>query len=220
MIQLENIHKVLRTPHAGDRVLFDGLDLTLASTEKTVAILGRSGSGKTTLLNILAGLDVDYDGTYRLGGAPVGKSSDAGARHRREHIGIITQHFDLLGDRTVLQNVMLGAGIGSAARTRARECLELVGLSGFERRRIGELSGGERQRVAIARAVAKDPAVILADEPTGALDEDSEADILALFAELQKRGRRLVIVTHSDTVARSCDVRMLLADRRLTRLPA
>lgn len=218
MIQLEHVRKRLHNPRGGDRVLFDDLQLTLSDTERSVAILGRSGSGKTTLLNILAGLDVDYDGDYRLGGSLVEKTATAGARLRREQIGIITQHFDLLTDRGVLQNVLLSAGTGAAARSRARECLARVGLSGFDRRRIGSLSGGERQRVAIARALAKDPDIILADEPTGALDEDTEADILDLFAELQRDGRRLVVATHSDTVAARCDVRMILRDRRLSRL--
>ena len=224
MIRLEGMTKVLRDRNGAQRVLFDGLDLALRDDVRSVAVLGRSGSGKSTLLRILAGLDLRYDGTYVADGRQVSRQPSAAARFRREKVGIVTQHYDLLEDRNVLRNVLLGVEVRGvpgrrvdrkASVARARECLELVGLGGFERSRVNTLSGGEAQRVAIARAIAKDPEIILADEPTGALDEGTEEDILQLFARLQRDGRHMVVATHSETVAQHCDVRLLLTGGRL-----
>lgn len=228
MIRLEGVTKVLRDRHGGERVLFDRLGLVLGGDVRSVAILGRSGSGKSTLLRILAGLDVDYEGMYAVDGRAVSRQPNAAARHRRERIGIVAQDYDLLDDRNVLANVLLGAKISTPSRrardraaqeARARECLALVGLAGFKRARVGTLSGGEAQRVAIARAIAKGPSILLADEPTGALDERTEEEILDLFLGLQGSGRRMIVATHSETVARRCDVRLRLSAGRLVQVP-
>ncbi|RLP74711.1 ABC transporter ATP-binding protein [Mycetocola tolaasinivorans] len=220
MITLEHIGKTITEPNGTARVLFEDLSFALVEPGSSVAVLGRSGSGKTTLLRILAGLDTRFEGTHRYHGAALSRRYEDMARHRRDHIGFITQHYDLLGDRSVLSNVLMGArGRRSAERRRASEYLELVGLTGFERKRPSVLSGGEAQRVAIARALVSEPAVILADEPTGALDEDTEEAVLTLFRTLQDRGCQLVIVTHSERVARHCDAQLLLTDRALTPLP-
>lgn len=215
MIHLDNITKTVREPNGTDRLLLYSLQLRLDGPAQSLAILGRSGSGKSTLLRMLAGLDVEYDGSYIFRGRPLPKRSGPMAQHRRDHIGFITQSYDLLDDRTVEQNVQLGVADRGAPPDRATECLTLVGLSGYEKKRPRQLSGGEAQRVAIARAIAKRPAVILADEPTGALDEETESSILALFAKLQQQGTALVIATHSERVAAGCKRRLVLKDRNL-----
>ncbi|WP_309081622.1 ATP-binding cassette domain-containing protein [Zhihengliuella sp.] len=215
MLQLDSLSKTVREPNGQQRRLFDALHMTMADDDRSIAILGRSGSGKSTLLRILAGLDGAYTGSYFHAGELVPQREQASADFRMRHIGYVTQSYDLLEDRNVLHNVRLGVGPGEDAEERASECLAAVQLEGFERKPVRHLSGGEAQRVAIARALAKRPDVVLADEPTGALDERTERSILDLFAELQRQGRRFIIATHSETVARACDRRLVLADGRL-----
>ncbi len=214
MIELDGIHKEFTEPDGSRRVLFDDLSLTIES-EHSVAILGRSGSGKTTLLRILAGLDIAYKGRYTFEGSELERRSAAMAKYRREHIGVISQHYDLLSDRNVAQNVALAVAERKERAAVVTRCLERVGLGGFERKRVDRLSGGEAQRVAIARALAKKPQIILADEPTGALDEATEAEILGLFRSLQETGTVFIIATHNHTVAAQCEVQYQLEDRRL-----
>ncbi|MFB9776978.1 ABC transporter ATP-binding protein [Brevibacterium otitidis] len=213
MLTLENIHKTITEPNGEVRTLFDGLNLSISAGGAATAILGRSGSGKSTLLRILAGLDNDYSGTYAFNGRVLPRTAAARDRHRFEHIGIVTQDYQLLTDRSVRQNVMAGMTRRRAdARELAADLLDLVGLSGYGRRRVGDLSGGEAQRVAIARALAKDPEIVLADEPTGALDADTENEILDLFEHLQETGVVFVIATHSEAVAERCQRRLRIDD--------
>ncbi|RZU62923.1 ABC transporter ATP-binding protein [Zhihengliuella halotolerans] len=215
MLQLESITKSIREPNGQRRLLFDGLDLSMFESDRSIAILGRSGSGKSTLLRVLAGLDVAYEGRYYHGQDLVPQNSQASADFRMKHIGFVTQSYDLLDDRNVAQNVRLGiAGRGDKSALIS-QCLAEVQLSGFEQKRVQHLSGGEAQRVAIARALAKRPNVVLADEPTGALDETTERGILDLFADLQDRGSKFIIATHSETVAQACDYRLVLAGGKL-----
>jgi len=190
------------------RSVLDGLDLSIE--HESVAIQGRSGSGKTTLINIIAALRGDYHGTYCFEEVEVGKMSDGQrAKFRREKIGIITQHFDLLEEYNVENNIALGLShlklSHSQKKDKIRDMLAYMGLSGYGKKRISQLSGGEKQRVAIARALIKNPRVIIADEPTGALDEETRNQILELFKKMKVDGTQFIIVTHDLEVAQICD---------------
>jgi putative ABC transport system ATP-binding protein len=173
-----------------------------------VAIMGPSGSGKSTLMHILGCLDVPTTGTYDLAGEDVSMMSEAAlATVRNRQIGFVFQQFNLLASLPAWRNVELPlcySGLGRAERReRAMGALERVGLSDRVDHRPGELSGGQQQRVAVARALVTDPALILADEPTGNLDSRSSADVLALFTELHEQGRTIVLITHERDVAES-----------------
>ncbi len=207
MISLEQVGKVYREKNGDERAVFDRLDFCPPSRERSVAILGRSGSGKTTLLRIIAGMDVNYSGRYLYDGRALAKSRAAMARFRREVVGVVPQEPMILEDRNVLANLELAVPVGVDKRQRARECLEQVGLLGYEGVSGAKLSGGEAQRVAIARAIATGPHLLLADEPTAALDEKTEAEILTLFGRLVDGGARLIIATHNMTVANWCDAK-------------
>ena len=184
-----------------------GIDLQIAHGEY-VAIMGPSGSGKSTLMNIIGCLDRATTGTYVLDGENVGELSDndlAGLRLRK--LGFVFQGFNLLARTDALKNVSLPlfyAGVSSAdRRKRAEAALAEVGLSDRSHHKPNQLSGGQQQRVAIARALINNPAVLLADEPTGNLDTRTSADIMALFEKLHADGRTIVMVTHDDEVARN-----------------
>ena len=172
-----------------------------------VAIVGRSGSGKSTLLNVLGLLDRPTAGRYLLDGREVsGLSGSALAKARSASIGFIFQSFNLLPRETALANVelpMIYAGVGGRERKRrALEALDRVGLADRAKHRPTELSGGQKQRVAIARALVNEPALLLADEPTGNLDSRTGEEILALFEELSARGHTIIVVTHEEDVAK------------------
>jgi putative ABC transport system ATP-binding protein len=183
-----------------------GVDLTIERGE-IVALMGPSGSGKSTLLNILGCLDRPTRGTFLLGGRDVSKlSRGEQAWVRLHYLGFIFQSFHLLGDSTVLENVsvpLFYAGVGREEReARAMKYIERVGLKERVTHRPSELSGGQRQRVAIARALVNSPKVLLADEPTGALDTPTGIEVLALLKELhQETGLTMVLVTHDEEVA-------------------
>jgi len=215
LFTVQSLKKTVREPDGSVRRIFDGLDFAMGSHERSIALLGRSGSGKTTLLRILAGLDAHYEGSYVFQGTALPRRLDPLADHRRAHIGLIAQSYDLLDDFTVERNVLFGARGLAQPKERTMEALASVGLQGMGRKPVTKLSGGEAQRVAIARAIVKRPTLILADEPTGALDEDTEDDILGLFASLQNSGISFIIATHSPRVAASCDRRVVVADHRL-----
>jgi putative ABC transport system ATP-binding protein len=173
-----------------------------------VAIMGPSGSGKSTLMHILGCLDVPTTGSYDLAGEDVSTMSEAAlATVRNRQIGFVFQQFNLLASLPAWRNVELPlcyTGMARAERKeRAINALERVGLGDRVEHRPGELSGGQQQRVAVARALVTDPALILADEPTGNLDSHSSADVLALFTELHDQGRTIVLITHEPAVAAS-----------------
>jgi putative ABC transport system ATP-binding protein len=196
-----------------------GVDLELADGE-FVAIMGPSGCGKSTLLNLVAGLDTADDGEIVLAGEQVtGKSEDDLARMRRRHIGIVFQFFNLLEGMTVLENVVLPAMIAGTKRkpaeTRARDLLDLLGLSDKASDVPAVLSGGQRQRLAIARALANKPTLLLADEPTGALDSDGGREVLELFKRLHADGQTILMVTHNDEVASAADRIVRMRDGRV-----
>jgi putative ABC transport system ATP-binding protein len=196
-----------------------GVDLTLSDGE-FVAIMGPSGCGKSTLLNLVAGLDTADDGEIVLAGEQVtGKTEDELARMRRRHIGIVFQFFNLLEGMTVLENVVLPAMIAGtkrkAAETRARDLLDLLGLGDKAGEVPAVLSGGQRQRLAIARALANEPTLLLADEPTGALDSDGGREVLELFKRLHADGQTILLVTHNDEVAEAADRIVRMRDGRV-----
>ncbi len=197
-----------------------GVSLSVADGDY-VSVTGPSGSGKSTMLNILGLLDRPTVGEYRLGGVLTGSlDEDARAAVRAQHLGFVFQAFHLMSRRSVLENVllpMLYNGTPRAEREpRAREAVERVGLGHRVDFLPGTLSGGERQRVAVARAVASRPRVLLADEPTGNLDQATSAGIMALFEELHAGGLTLVVITHDADVARRASRRIRLADGRLS----
>ncbi|MEY9939624.1 ABC transporter ATP-binding protein [Streptacidiphilus sp. MAP5-3] len=209
-------------PTGTARPALDALDLEIAPGE-AVAVLGRSGSGKSTLLNLVAGLDRPSSGSVTVDGMSLAGLSEAAlAAFRREKVGMVFQFFNLLDDLTVLDNVLLPAQLAgmrrAQARARATELLERLGIDRLSRSWPGGLSGGERQRVAVARALMNRPALLLADEPTGALDTASAADVRELLRALHAEGQTIVLVTHDTSLAASCAERIVeLADGRLVR---
>src|SRR5580700_3728983 len=183
----------------------DEVSLEVAQGE-AVAVMGPSGSGKSTLLNLIAGLDKPTSGTVVVAGQRVDSLSETRvARFRRRHIGMIFQFFNLLDDLTVADNVLLPAYLAGVRRSRARaragELLERLGIDRYANTYPGRLSGGERQRVAIARALVNSPALLLADEPTGALDTANGDAIGQLLLDLNAGGQTLILVTHSPELA-------------------
>ncbi|NMA54373.1 MAG: ABC transporter ATP-binding protein [Firmicutes bacterium] len=193
-----------------------GVDLQITSGEM-VAIMGPSGSGKSTLMNILGCLDRPSGGSYKLHGEEVSKKNDAQlAEIRNNAVGFIFQSFNLLPQLTALENVelpLIYRGLaGKNRRAQALNALVRLGLKERLHHRPKELSGGEQQRVAIARAVAAEPEIVLADEPTGALDSRTGEEILALFQELHAQGNTVVVVTHDPNVAYHCERVMYLED--------
>ena len=184
----------------------DEVSLQIGAGE-AVAVMGPSGSGKSTLLNMIAGLDRPTSGTVTVAGRRVDRLSETGvARFRRDRIGMIFQFFNLLDDLTVADNVLLPAqlaGMAKAqARARANELLARLGIERYRQAYPARLSGGERQRVAIARALVNRPPLLLADEPTGALDTATGEDIGQLLRELNSSGQTMVLVTHNPDLAR------------------
>ena len=193
-----------------------GIDLTVSAGE-FVALVGPSGSGKSTLMAIIGCLDSPTDGSYALDGTNVeGLSGAALARIRNEKVGFIFQSYNLLPKASIARNVelpLLYAGIGrKERRKRALELLEKVGIPEKANVLPGVLSGGQRQRVAIARALANRPALLLADEPTGALDSKTGEEVLALFKELHQQGNSVVLVTHDPHIASLAERRVELRD--------
>jgi len=198
---------IVKTYLMGDTTVhaLAGVDLTIGAAEFT-AVMGPSGSGKSTLMNILGCLDRPTSGSYQLDGKEVAQlSDDELAVTRNKKIGFVFQNFNLLARMSALQNVVLPmtyAGVDKQQRLdSARSALEQVGLGDRMNHLPTELSGGQRQRVAIARALVNQPAILLADEPTGNLDSKSGDEIMAIFCELNRQGRTVVIVTHEPDIA-------------------
>lgn len=218
MIELTDIYKLY---HMGDNVVraLDGIDLTIEEGE-FVAIVGQSGSGKSTCMNIIGCLDVPTSGTYKLNGIDVSTmDDDRQAVIRNRFLGFIFQQYNLIPKLNVVENVelpLLYAGVDSTTRrAAAMRALERVGLTDKAKNRPNQLSGGQQQRVSIARALAGDPAVILADEPTGALDSRTGNDVLGLLQELNGDGRTIVLITHDNSIAVKAKRIVRLADGKI-----
>jgi putative ABC transport system ATP-binding protein len=204
VIDITDVTKIYRTGDVSLRAL-DGVTLRVEEGE-FLAVMGASGSGKSTLMNIIGCLDRPTTGTYVLAGRPVsGMGRGELARTRSRMLGFVFQQFNLLARTSALENVELPleyAGVGSRERRRrATAALERVGLANRLAHHPNQLSGGQQQRVAIARALVNDPKVILADEPTGALDSRTSVEVMALFQELWRSGITIVLVTHEADVA-------------------
>lgn len=217
-LTVHRVRKTFEAENAPVRAL-RGVDLTVAAGE-FVAVMGPSGCGKSTLLNLVAGLDVPDEGTITVAGQEVtGRSEDDLARLRRKHIGIVFQFFNLLEGMTVLENVALPTIIAGRKRrmaeTRARDLLDLLGIGDKAAAVPGVLSGGQRQRLAIARALANEPTLLLADEPTGALDSEGGAEVIELLRRLHTGGQTVILVTHDADVAEAAERIARMRDGRI-----
>ncbi|MFG2843617.1 ABC transporter ATP-binding protein [Kitasatospora sp. NPDC048296] len=217
VVELSGVHKEF-----GDAKALDGVDLRIRAGE-AVAVMGPSGCGKSTLLNMVAGLDRPSSGTVRVQGQDLGQLNENGlALFRRRHIGMIFQFFNLIDDLPALDNVALAAQLtGTTAKQARRRALELLDELGVAHRKDvypASLSGGERQRVAVARALMNRPALLLADEPTGALDSRSGEQVMDLLIDLNQIGQTLLIVTHDPNLATRCASRLVeVADGKVAR---
>ncbi len=214
---------LVKTYQLGDTIIraLDGVDLHVADGEM-IAVRGPSGSGKSTLMNVIGCLERPDGGRYALAGENVAQlPKDRLAEIRNRRIGFVFQMFNLLPRMTALENVELPVHYAGRhdARQRAAAALETVGLADRMGHEPNQLSGGQRQRVAIARAIVTDPAVILADEPTGALDSHTGEEILSLFGKLNQQGRTIIVVTHDSAIARHCRREVYLQDGRVTMPP-
>ena len=208
MITLTNIKKVYNPKKANEFEALHGVSCDIKDGE-LVAIIGKSGAGKSTLLHILACIDNYQDGEYRIDDTLVkGLSERKYARIRNEKIGMVMQDFALVEDFTALENVMIPLNFSKkkikGKKEKALAALKSVGIEELAKKPCNKLSGGQKQRVAIARAIVNEPSMILADEPTGALDTKTSAEIMELFKTLNSQGRTVVIVTHDPKVAEEC----------------
>ena len=200
LVQLSDITKVYQGGVTG---ALNGVSLTVEEGEFT-AVMGPSGSGKSTLLNLIAGLDRPSSGSVIVGGSDLGRMGEAAlARFRRDHIGFVFQFFHLLPNLTALENVLIPAQLKSttSAEARGRELLDELGIGEVADRYPARLAGGQQQRVAIARALINQPALLLADEPTGALDTRSGDQVMELLMEVHRRGQTILLVTHDAKLA-------------------
>ena len=221
MIQLNGIRKSFYEGTANELEILHGLDLTVRQGE-FVSIVGASGSGKTTLMNIIGLLDRPSQGAYLLDGVDVCAAKDQELSHiRNRKIGFVFQTYNLISRTSALKNVelpMLYAGISRVQRReRAKELLDLVEMTERMQHKPDELSGGQKQRVAIARAMANDPAILLADEPTGALDSVTGRKIMDLFHKLNReQGKTIVLITHAAELAAETDRIITIKDGKIT----
>ena len=218
VVETHDLRKNFESEGAPVRAL-RGVDINIESGE-FVAVMGPSGCGKSTLLNLIAGLDTPSEGEIILAGESLsGKDENDLARMRRKHIGIVFQFFNLLEGMSVLENVTLPAIIAGSSRkqaeSRARDLLDLLGLGDKAKNAPGVLSGGQRQRLAIARALANQPTLLLADEPTGALDSAGGHEVLELFRRLHNDGQTIMMVTHDHEVASAADRIVRMRDGRV-----
>jgi putative ABC transport system ATP-binding protein len=217
-LTVTGLRKTFEAENAPVRAL-RGVDLTVERGE-FIAVMGPSGCGKSTLLNLVAGLDVPDEGEIAVAGEAVtGRAEDDLARMRRKHMGIVFQFFNLLEGMTVLENVVLPSVIAGRRRkmaeTRARDLLDLLGIGDKASAVPGVLSGGQRQRLAIARALANSPTLLLADEPTGALDSAGGAEIIELLRRLHASGQTIILVTHDPAVADAAGRIVRMRDGRI-----
>ncbi|MFR1746868.1 MAG: ABC transporter ATP-binding protein [Clostridium sp.] len=209
MIQIKNLVKVYNKGKTNEFCALKGIDLSIDEGEM-VAIIGKSGAGKSTLLHILAAIDSYDKGSYLVDGVSVGdlKEKDR-ARFRNQKIGIVMQDYALIDEYTIEENVQIPLIFGKVKgndvrREKIMTALENVGLAELAKKPVRQLSGGQKQRVAIARALVNNPAFLLADEPTGALDSKTSGEIMDVFEKLNQGGKTVIIVTHDMEVAARC----------------
>ena len=209
MIQIKNLVKIYNKGKTNEFCALKGIDLSIEEGEM-VAIIGKSGAGKSTLLHILAAIDSYDKGSYLVEGVSVGdlKEKDR-ARFRNQKIGIVMQDYALIDEYTIEENVQIPLIFGKVKgndvrREKIMTALENVGLAELAKKPVRQLSGGQKQRVAIARALVNNPAFLLADEPTGALDSKTSGEIMDVFEKLNQGGKTVIIVTHDMEVAARC----------------
>lgn len=219
MIKLDKIIKIYNPKKANEYETLHGVSCEISDGEM-VAIIGKSGAGKSTLLHILACIDSYQSGEYTIDGTLVKNLSEGQyAQIRNEKIGIVMQDFALVEDFSALENVLIPLDFAKKKiknkKEKALEALKAVGMGDLSKKPCNKLSGGQKQRVAIARAIVNEPAMILADEPTGALDTKTSAEIMELFKRLNKEGKTVVIVTHDPKVAEQCSRVIEVSDGKI-----
>ena len=219
MIKINNLYKTYNYKKSGE---FEALhNISLEIEENSLcAIVGKSGSGKSTLLHILGCIDSFEKGSYKFNGSEISKLSEKKrASFRSENVGIVLQDFSLIETYSVIENVMIpfyfSAKKQNNMRKKALSALESVGMGELSDKSVNKLSGGQKQRVAIARAIANNPPLILADEPTGALDSSTSDEIIKLFHELHKTGKTVIIVTHDIEIANQCERIIEISDGKI-----
>lgn len=221
MIKISNITKKYNPKKSNEFEALHGVSCEINDGE-LVAVIGKSGAGKSTLLHILACIDKYQEGEYTIDGTLVKNLSEKQyAKIRNEKIGMVMQDFALVEDFTALENVMIPLNFSKQKiknkKEKALAALKSVGIGELAKKPCNKLSGGQKQRVAIARAIVNEPSMILADEPTGALDTKTSAEIMALFKSLNKQGRTVVIVTHDPKIAEQCDRIIEISDGRIVK---
>ena len=208
MIKIENLYKTYNLGKSNAFTALKGINLTINDGEM-VAIIGKSGAGKSTLMHILGCIDDFEKGTYMLGDRDVTRlNENKRSAIRNEEIGIVLQDFALIEEYSSIENVMTPLYFSkdkSKKKERAKKALERVGIADLADKKVSKLSGGQKQRVAIARAIVNNPKILLADEPTGALDVNTSADIINEFKKLNEAGMTIIIITHDRDVADSCE---------------
>lgn len=221
MIQIKHLNKAYNLGEENGCEVLKGISLHIKSGE-LVAIMGASGAGKSTLLHILAFIDKYDNGQYYFDGQLIDKMSDGKmAKIRNEKIGIVMQDFALIEDFTSMQNVLIPLDFSKKKRREkekrkeAREALKAVQMEEYATKPVKKLSGGQKQRVAIARAIVNKPQVLLADEPTGALDSKTGQEIMDLFKKINQSGQTIVIVTHDPKIAKQCDRTIEISDGKV-----
>lgn len=220
MIEINNINKTYNKGKANAFQALKNVSLTIEDGEM-VAIIGKSGAGKSTLMHIIGCIDDFESGTYILNGDDISSIKEGKrAKIRNKDIGIVMQDFALVEDYTAIENVMIPlyftrGKLLESKKSIARKALEKVGIGELASKRVNKLSGGQKQRVAIARAIVNNPSILLADEPTGALDIKTSAEIMELFRELNEQGITVIVITHDMEVADACERVIEISDGRI-----
>lgn len=220
MISIKSLTKTYNYKKSNAFTALTDVSLTVEDGEM-LAIIGKSGAGKSTLLHIIGCIDTFEKGEYIIDDINIHKLSDKKlAKIRNEKVGIVMQDFALVEEYTVLENVKIPLYFAKKRKrsfnTLALSALEKVGIRDLAKKSVNKLSGGQKQRVAIARAIVNDPSFILADEPTGALDTKTSAEIIELFKSLNDDGKTVIIITHDPTVAESCKRQIEISDGKIT----
>ena len=220
MIELKNINKTYNKGKSNAFQALKDVSLTIEDGEM-VAIIGKSGAGKSTLMHIIGCIDDFESGTYILNGDDISTIKEGKrAKIRNKDIGIVMQDFALVEDYTAIENVMIPLYFAKgklleSKKSIARKALEKVGIGELASKRVNKLSGGQKQRVAIARAIVNNPSILLADEPTGALDVKTSAEIMGVFKELNEQGITVIIITHDMEVAEGCERVIEISDGQI-----
>lgn len=219
MVEIKNLTKTYNFKKSNAFTALTDVSLTVEDGEM-LAIIGKSGAGKSTLLHIIGCIDTFEKGEYTIDGVDVHKLSDKKlANIRNEKVGIVMQDFALVEEYSVIENVKIPLYFAKyrkgSANAAALDALEKVGMRELAKKPVNKLSGGQKQRVAIARAIVNDPSFILADEPTGALDTKTSAEIMELFKSLNDEGKTVIIITHDPNVAESCKRKIEISDGKI-----